>query len=73
MGTKEKIKAIITGIIYELFTDFMGIVAVAVLPPEKSEWLKFSIGCVIGMMILGRKYPDAINNVWKIIDEMIGK
>ncbi len=73
MGTKEKIKAIINIIICKLVINFTGIVAEDLLSPGKSEWLKYSIGCVIGMMMLGSYFPNALKNISKLIDEMIGK
>ena len=70
MGKEEKIKAIINFIKYKLFIDFMGVLAISFLSPYKNERVEFYIGYVVGLMILGRKFPDTINSVFKIIDEI---
>lgn len=59
MGKKEKIKAIIKQIKYEIFIDFMGVLATLILSPYKNILVEFFIGYVAGLMILGRKYIDA--------------
>ena len=59
MNVKEKIKSIIKQIKYEIFINFMGVLAASILSPYKDIRVEFFIGYVAGLMILGRKYIDA--------------
>lgn len=62
MTEKEKIKAVLRALKYALFIGFMGCLTEFALPPEKNVWIRISLGCVLGMMMLGRKLPEAIKD-----------
>ena len=46
MGKKEKIKSIIKQIKYEIFINFMGVLAASILSPYKDIRVEFFIGYV---------------------------
>lgn len=71
MTDKEKIKAILRAFKYALFIGFMGCLTEFTLPPEKNVWIRISLGCVLGMMILGRKLPEAIRDYLKAMNDEI--
>lgn len=71
MTDKEKVKAIWRVFKYMLFIGFMGGVTQFTLPPEKNVWIRLSLGIVLGMMILGRKLPEAIRDYLKAMTDEI--